>query len=359
MMSPKSGASETRPRVGLSPTRPHADAGMRIEPPPSLAWADRHHARGDRGRRAAARAAGRARRGPTGCASAPKASGLGGRRGCPARGCWSCPRKTKPALAEARRELGVVVLDPADVAQEAACPRTAGRRPSAPPRSFSRNGTPRKGPSGSSPAAAARALSNSGVITALSSRVEALDALDRLVDQLARACLPAADQLRLGRGVRDRTGHAAKLTQVEGPQGLAHPALAAVQVPAVAMLEPANASSLVSAANTAAASSGSTLSRSAPISRERLAAWASPPSWRLRPSARRPRPPRRSARRLRARRPSRRSSPSPSGGSGPPAPASRRGPRWPAAAPPAPARRSRGRSGRRARDQAGLPPKLP
>src|SRR4029077_20524213 len=31
--------SDTRPRVGLRPTSPQADAGMRIEPPPSLAWA--------------------------------------------------------------------------------------------------------------------------------------------------------------------------------------------------------------------------------------------------------------------------------------------------------------------------------
>ena len=29
----------TRPRLGLRPTRPQAAAGMRIEPPPSLAWA--------------------------------------------------------------------------------------------------------------------------------------------------------------------------------------------------------------------------------------------------------------------------------------------------------------------------------
>jgi hypothetical protein len=29
----------TRPRVGLSPTRPLHDAGIRIEPPPSLPWA--------------------------------------------------------------------------------------------------------------------------------------------------------------------------------------------------------------------------------------------------------------------------------------------------------------------------------
>jgi hypothetical protein len=39
MKSPKSGAIETRPREGLRPTRPQALAGMRIEPPPSLAWA--------------------------------------------------------------------------------------------------------------------------------------------------------------------------------------------------------------------------------------------------------------------------------------------------------------------------------
>src|SRR5262245_45110041 len=37
--SPTVGPNELRPRVGLSPTSPHIDAGMRIEPPPSLACA--------------------------------------------------------------------------------------------------------------------------------------------------------------------------------------------------------------------------------------------------------------------------------------------------------------------------------
>src|SRR6201989_863615 len=37
--SPLSGPWLTRPRLGLSPTRPHSLAGMRIDPPPSLAWA--------------------------------------------------------------------------------------------------------------------------------------------------------------------------------------------------------------------------------------------------------------------------------------------------------------------------------
>src|SRR5215213_9266992 len=34
--SVQSGAHDTRPRLGLSPTSPQHDAGMRIEPPPSL-----------------------------------------------------------------------------------------------------------------------------------------------------------------------------------------------------------------------------------------------------------------------------------------------------------------------------------
>ena len=37
--SPASGAIEMRARVGLSPNRPQQDAGMRIEPPPSVACA--------------------------------------------------------------------------------------------------------------------------------------------------------------------------------------------------------------------------------------------------------------------------------------------------------------------------------
>ena len=37
--SPSSGASEMRPRLGFSPTRPQQAAGIRIEPPPSLPWA--------------------------------------------------------------------------------------------------------------------------------------------------------------------------------------------------------------------------------------------------------------------------------------------------------------------------------
>src|ERR1019366_644786 len=37
--SPRSGPDGTRPRVGFSPKIPQHDAGMRIDPPPSVAWA--------------------------------------------------------------------------------------------------------------------------------------------------------------------------------------------------------------------------------------------------------------------------------------------------------------------------------
>src|ERR1700690_3327176 len=37
--SPRAGPSGLRARVGFRPNTPDAEAGMRIEPPPSLAWA--------------------------------------------------------------------------------------------------------------------------------------------------------------------------------------------------------------------------------------------------------------------------------------------------------------------------------
>jgi hypothetical protein len=37
--SPRRGPKETLPRLGFSPNNPHSDAGIRIDPPPSLACA--------------------------------------------------------------------------------------------------------------------------------------------------------------------------------------------------------------------------------------------------------------------------------------------------------------------------------
>ena len=39
-LSSRIGPSVMRPWLGLSPTSPQHDAGMRIDPPPSLAWAN-------------------------------------------------------------------------------------------------------------------------------------------------------------------------------------------------------------------------------------------------------------------------------------------------------------------------------
>ena len=51
------GYTGTRPNWALMPTRPHSEAGMRIEPPPSVPSAQRRHARRHAGRRAGAGAA--------------------------------------------------------------------------------------------------------------------------------------------------------------------------------------------------------------------------------------------------------------------------------------------------------------
>ena len=67
--------SEIRPRCGFSPTSPQQAAGMRVEPPPSLAWAIGTMPGGDRRGRAAATSRRACARGPTGCASAPKRRG--------------------------------------------------------------------------------------------------------------------------------------------------------------------------------------------------------------------------------------------------------------------------------------------
>src|ERR1700733_923729 len=80
--SPVIGPWLTRPRVGLSPTSPHSLAGMRMEPPPSLACATATmpDARRHRGGRSARRAAGRVARIP-GVAGGREAARLGGDRG--------------------------------------------------------------------------------------------------------------------------------------------------------------------------------------------------------------------------------------------------------------------------------------
>ena len=100
--SASSAPSGTRKRVGLRPTRPQQEAGMRIEPPASLPWASATMPDGDRRAAAARRAARRHRRVPRvarGCRSAPARSP----GACRTRGCWSCRRRSRPPRAGGRR----------------------------------------------------------------------------------------------------------------------------------------------------------------------------------------------------------------------------------------------------------------
>ena len=233
MMSPNCGAERDPPARGLEPTSPQHEAGMRIEPPPSLACAAGDHARGHRGRRAAAGAAGRAGRDPRGCAWRRRPAGSVVER-MPSSGVLVLPRKTKPASRNRLASSLSCVLDPADLAQEAHAlvHRVAGRV----------RGQVLEQEGHAAERAVGQVAGRGGARLVEQRRdhrvelgVEPLDALDRLVDQLARACLPASNQLRLFRGVRDRTGHAAKLTQVQSAERFPHPALAGVEVPAVAL----------------------------------------------------------------------------------------------------------------------------
>ena len=83
-------------------------------------------------------------------------------------------------------------------------PMWSGWPAKAAPRSLSRNGTPRKGPSGRSPAAASRALVEERVDDRVELGVERLDAGDRGLDELGGARLARAHELGLVRRVHAR-----------------------------------------------------------------------------------------------------------------------------------------------------------
>ena len=117
--SARSGPSEIRPWLTLSPTSPQHDAGMRIEPPPSEAWAIGTMPGGDRGRRAAARSARRAVEVPR-VAGRPARLRLGGRQAARARGCW-CARRS-PARPRGSGATSVV-----SARRRSAAPRPAPR----------------------------------------------------------------------------------------------------------------------------------------------------------------------------------------------------------------------------------------
>ena len=102
------GPSEMRPRCGLRPTRPQHAAGMRDRAAAVVAVGDRHHARRDRGGRAAGRPARACATGPTGCASAPKRAARSSGR-MPALGQRSWSRRSRSPRPSARATHVVVV----------------------------------------------------------------------------------------------------------------------------------------------------------------------------------------------------------------------------------------------------------
>ena len=164
-LSSRTGPSVMRPWLGLSPTRPQQDAGMRIDPPPSLAWA--------KGTIPDATAAAAPPLDPPGVRVvshglwvAPHATGsvVGT---LPSSGLFVRPAITSPA---ARWRLTSVVSASAMTCASMnatlplliRCPAYVAKR------SLMRNGTPRNGPSGRSAlAAVSRAWSNQRITTAL------------------------------------------------------------------------------------------------------------------------------------------------------------------------------------------------
>ena len=100
--SPINGPSEIRWRLGFSPTRPQWLAGIRIDPPPSLAWAIATMPGGDRRGGAAARAARGARLVPR--VGAPRRRrGTRWPAGSRARARWSCRSSRTRRRESARR----------------------------------------------------------------------------------------------------------------------------------------------------------------------------------------------------------------------------------------------------------------
>ena len=122
------GVFGTRPRDGLSPNSPHAaDAGMRIDPPPSLPCAIGTMPDGHRRRRAAARPARRTATGRAGCAS-HRGTAARSSRSSRARACWSCRARSRPRrAARATARLSSVATssahrrEPRDVGSPATC----------------------------------------------------------------------------------------------------------------------------------------------------------------------------------------------------------------------------------------------
>ena len=150
-------AERRAPARRLQPDEAAAARGDADRPAAVVGVRERHDARRDRRRRTAARTAGRAGRGPTGCGSGRTRAARSSARG-PARAC-SCGRCTRSPLRGSGSRGCRCVGDASPPSSGTACPRGTGRPATAHMRSLKRIGTPRNGPSGRSPRARSRACS--------------------------------------------------------------------------------------------------------------------------------------------------------------------------------------------------------
>src|SRR6201995_2447643 len=153
--SPAAGPWLTRPRVGLSPTRPHSLAGMRMEPPPSLACATAT-------RPAATAAADPPDQPPVECAGSHGLRAGGKLRGSvvtvvPISGTLVRPSGTKPAARNCSARYDVTGNA---TSRNGPSPNAVVSPATVQPMSLNRIGTPRNGPSGGPLSASASASSN-------------------------------------------------------------------------------------------------------------------------------------------------------------------------------------------------------
>ena len=176
-----------RPRWGLSPTRPQQAAGIRMEPPPSLAWAigTMPAARPPRPTRPTSRRA--CARGPRGCASAPKRLvSVTGR--IPYSGSVVVPTTMNPA---SRRPRDVVVVRREEVAEEVGRERQALALHRRVVLDGDRHAGERPRVAGADRVGGGQRLVGEDVDERVELRVELLDAVERRLHELARRPRPS------------------------------------------------------------------------------------------------------------------------------------------------------------------------
>ena len=346
--SPKSGARRHAPARGLEAHQPAARR-------PGCGWSRRRRWRAPRppgprpprrpSRRSSRRSSGT---GPTGSCVAPNASGLGGRED-PELGRVGLAEEDEARLAEAPRQVAVLLLDPAHLAQEAHAlvHRVAGRVGG---QVLEQERHAAEGAVGQVAGRRLARLVEQRRDHRVELGVQPLDALDRLVDQLGRAGLAARGRARPGRWRRGRRSSPA---QPDLSAGRARRASRASSVSQVSRSQPwrsrsrAKVSSLVSVATAARGLGGvDAVAQRAHLVQALDRRGPGPCRGACGPRPAPPPRPRRWARRRPARRSGHPSSRPPSAGSGRPARAPPGGRRSSSAGRPGPARRCPGRSGR-------------